>query len=111
MIFIVAGSVIEASCFSIKVYHGGLMKQQSTKHYVGAVVDYFDYVKPTYINMTELRKMAEICGYVNDSVIFWHKCVVEKETRDTWLDVVRITLMLFWDGVPVTIAAIVLFGS
>nr|XP_033516970.1 uncharacterized protein LOC117281233 isoform X2 [Nicotiana tomentosiformis] len=37
--------------------------------------------------------------------------VVEKETRDTWLDVVRITLMLFWDGVPVTIAAIVLFGS
>nr|XP_016485384.1 PREDICTED: uncharacterized protein LOC107805815 [Nicotiana tabacum] len=67
-------SVIEASCFSIKVYHGGLMKQQSTKHYVGAVVDYFDYVKPTDINMTELRKMAEICGYVNDSVIFWHKC-------------------------------------
>nr|XP_009593834.1 uncharacterized protein LOC104090442 [Nicotiana tomentosiformis] len=64
---------IEASpSYALRYITGGLMKHQPTK-YVRGMVDYFDYVKPTDLNMTELRKMTEICSYVNDSVIFWHK--------------------------------------
>lgn len=50
------------------------MKHQPSKLYVGGMVDYFDYVEVTNLNLTNLKKIAEMCSYMNDSEIFWHKC-------------------------------------
>ncbi|XP_060182952.1 uncharacterized protein LOC132612893 [Lycium barbarum] len=66
--------VSEASFFSIKVYHKGLMKHQPTKQYAGGVIDYFDYVEVKNFNLTDLKRMVELCGHRNDSITFWHKC-------------------------------------
>ncbi|KAH0671274.1 hypothetical protein KY285_023850 [Solanum tuberosum] len=51
----------------------GLMKHQSSKTYVGGMVDYFDYVEAKNLNLADLKQMAIMCGYMNDSEIFWHK--------------------------------------
>ncbi|XP_019237341.1 PREDICTED: uncharacterized protein LOC109217536 [Nicotiana attenuata] len=66
--------VSEDAFFSIKVYHKGSMKHQPTKQYVGGIVDYFDYVEMKDLNLAGLKKMVEICGYLTDSITFWHKC-------------------------------------
>ncbi|KAH0672964.1 hypothetical protein KY290_025246 [Solanum tuberosum] len=51
----------------------GLMKHQPSKTYVGGMVDYFDYVEAKNLNLADLKQMAVMCGYMNDSEIFWHK--------------------------------------
>ncbi|KAK6795877.1 hypothetical protein RDI58_009332 [Solanum bulbocastanum] len=51
----------------------GLMKHQPSKTYVGGIVDYFNYVEAKNLNLAYLKQMAVMCGYMNDSEIFWHK--------------------------------------
>ncbi|KAK6788168.1 hypothetical protein RDI58_016693 [Solanum bulbocastanum] len=51
----------------------GLMKHQPSKFYVGGMVDYFDYVEAKNLNLANLKQMTVMCGYMNDSKIFWHK--------------------------------------
>ncbi|KAK4717762.1 hypothetical protein R3W88_016100 [Solanum pinnatisectum] len=64
--------VFEAGFFSIKINHMGLMKYQPNKTYVEGMVDYFDYVEAKNLNLADLKQMAVMCGYMNDSEIFWH---------------------------------------
>ncbi|KAG5601725.1 hypothetical protein H5410_033095 [Solanum commersonii] len=49
------------------------MKHQPSKTYVGGMVDSFDYVEAKNLNLADLKQMVVMCGYMNDSEIFWHK--------------------------------------
>nr|XP_016508646.1 PREDICTED: uncharacterized protein LOC107826208 [Nicotiana tabacum] len=64
----------EAIFFSVKVTHGGTMKHQPSRYYLGGRVDFIDYVNYTELNLSQFKSMAELCGYERDSVTFWHKC-------------------------------------
>nr|ABI34397.1 hypothetical protein STB1_57t00025 [Solanum tuberosum] len=67
-------STADTSFFSIKIHHGGVMKRTPEKHYVEGNIDYIDYVNGNKLDLDEFKKMAEICGYLKNSITFWHKC-------------------------------------
>lgn len=50
------------------------MKRTLDEHYVGGNMDCIDYVNAAELNLVEFKKMAELCGYANDSITFWHRC-------------------------------------
>ncbi|KAM3380706.1 hypothetical protein P3S68_006279 [Capsicum galapagoense] len=56
---------------TVKIHHGGIMKRTPDKHYVGGIMD---YVNAAELNLVEFKKMAELYGYANDSITFWHRC-------------------------------------
>ncbi|XP_059285827.1 uncharacterized protein LOC132039346 [Lycium ferocissimum] len=66
-------SIHDASKISIKVTHGGVMKHQPRTHYSGGRVQFIDHVHVSEVKLSQFKIMAEICGYGNDSVAFWHK--------------------------------------
>ncbi|KAH0764833.1 hypothetical protein KY285_000704 [Solanum tuberosum] len=63
----------DTSFFNIKIYHGGVMKRTPEKHYVEGNIDYIDYVNANKLDLVEFKTMAEICGYLKNSITFWHK--------------------------------------
>ncbi|KAH0635739.1 hypothetical protein KY289_035654 [Solanum tuberosum] len=64
----------DTSFFNIKIHHGGVMKRTPEKHYVEGNIDYIDYVNANKLDLDEFKKMAEICGYLKNSITFWHRC-------------------------------------
>ncbi|KAH0689409.1 hypothetical protein KY289_016767 [Solanum tuberosum] len=66
-------SIQDALKISMKVTHGGFMKHQPKKHYFGGRVQFIDHVDVSEIKLSQFKNMAEICGYDNESVAFWHK--------------------------------------
>ncbi|PHT88378.1 hypothetical protein T459_10484 [Capsicum annuum] len=56
---------------TVKIHHGGIMKRTPDKHYVGGIMY---YVNAAELNLVEFKKMAELYGYANDSITFWHRC-------------------------------------
>ncbi|KAH0666466.1 hypothetical protein KY285_027672 [Solanum tuberosum] len=64
----------DTSFFSIKIHHRGVMKRTLEKHYVEGNIDYIDYVNANKLDLDEFKKMAEICGYLKNSITFWHRC-------------------------------------
>ncbi|KAH0739567.1 hypothetical protein KY290_038272 [Solanum tuberosum] len=64
----------DTSFFSIKIHHGGVMKCTPEKHYVEGNIDYIDYVNANKLDLDGFKKMAEICGYLKNSITFWHRC-------------------------------------
>ncbi|KAH0733751.1 hypothetical protein KY285_009458 [Solanum tuberosum] len=66
-------SIHDALKISMKVTHGGFMKHQPKNHYFGGRVQFIDHVDVSEIKLYQFKNMAEICGYDNESVAFWHK--------------------------------------
>ncbi|KAG5570164.1 hypothetical protein H5410_059930 [Solanum commersonii] len=66
-------SIHDALKISMKVTHSGFMKHQPKKHYFGGRVQFIDHVDVSEIKFSQFKNMAEICGYDNESVTFWHK--------------------------------------
>lgn len=64
----------EPSCFTIKLMHGGVMKQFPKRMYLGGSLEYFDFVDIDQIGMFDLWDFAEQLGYTDkSSVRFWLK--------------------------------------
>jgi len=72
-LFSFTDSIHDALKISMKVTHGGFMKHQPKKHYFGGHVQFIDHVDVSEIKLYQFKNMAEICGYDNESVAFWHK--------------------------------------
>lgn len=44
-----------------------------TRDYKGRKIKFFDYVNGAVISLSDIKNIAEQCGYDKDSVVFWHK--------------------------------------
>ncbi|KAM3290026.1 hypothetical protein P3S67_018315 [Capsicum chacoense] len=58
---------------SINVTHSDIMKHLPKRHYFGGCVQFIDYVDVSEIMLSQFKIMAEICGYDDDLVAFWHR--------------------------------------
>ncbi|KAM3235580.1 hypothetical protein P3L10_015617 [Capsicum annuum] len=65
-------SIHYALKISIKVIHGGIMKHQPRRCYFGGCVQLIGH-DVSEIKLSQFKIMAEIYGYSNDSIVFWHK--------------------------------------
>ncbi|KAL3625369.1 hypothetical protein CASFOL_030823 [Castilleja foliolosa] len=63
----------EASMFSLKIVHGGVMEYMHGRNYKGGSTYYFDHVDGDMLGLIELRDFAEQLGYNADKVKFWHQ--------------------------------------
>ncbi|KAL3632957.1 hypothetical protein CASFOL_025941 [Castilleja foliolosa] len=70
----------EATMFSLKIVHGGVLQYKSGRSYDGGSCDFFDHVDGDMLGLIELKDFAEQLGYSAEKVRFWHQYGENLET-------------------------------
>ncbi|KAK6141908.1 hypothetical protein DH2020_024349 [Rehmannia glutinosa] len=61
------------SLFTLKIYHGGIMREYPVRNYSGGQFDFFDRVDGDEFGLIELKDFVGQLGYDKEKVRFWHQ--------------------------------------